>query len=47
MLLRELRYSERFFELMSHHYLVWPEARNELSALPLGAKTWAKRQAAV
>lgn len=38
--LLEPRHSERFFELMSHHYPSWPEARKELNELPLGAESW-------
>ncbi len=39
--LLEPRHSERFFELMSHHYPGWPEARRELNELPLSAESWA------
>ncbi|MBX5165311.1 MULTISPECIES: M48 family metallopeptidase [unclassified Rhizobium] len=41
--LLEPRHSERFFELMSHHYPAWPEARKELNELPLGAEDWPQR----
>lgn len=40
--LLEPRHSERFFELMSHHYPAWPEARKELNELPLSAESWAE-----
>lgn len=40
--LLEPRHSERFFELMSHHYPSWPEARKELNELPLSAENWAQ-----
>lgn len=39
--LLEPRHSERFFELMGHHYPAWREARKELNELPLVSENWA------
>ncbi|MDO8527871.1 MAG: SprT family zinc-dependent metalloprotease [Deltaproteobacteria bacterium] len=36
----EPTHSERFLELLAHHYPTWREARAELNELPLGAEAW-------
>lgn len=38
--LLEPTHSQRFFDLLSHYYPAWREARAELNELPLAAEVW-------
>lgn len=39
----EAKHSERFVELLSHHYPTWREARAELNEFPLASEVWGAR----